>query len=140
MSSIAFKVLRSNQNAPTADFQFQSRDRHGNMSYIDIMSIRNYKSDRLSKEEARKLVVKIAREGRVLITWHASQRFGERGLIMNDVMNVLLSDSMRVSDGEPHLGGYTYRCATRRLVVAVGFTVRGDGLVVITVFKTERKD
>lgn len=59
---------------------------------------------------------------------------------MNDVMNVLLSESMRVSEGEPHPGGYSYRCSTRRMAVAVGFTVRGDGVVVITVFKTERKD
>jgi hypothetical protein len=109
------------------------------MCHVDIMSIKNYKTIKLNKEEARKLIVKVAREGRVLFTSHATQRLGERGLIVNDVMNVLLSKSMRVSDGEPHAGGYTYRCSTRRMAVAVGFTIRGDGVVVITVFKTERK-
>jgi hypothetical protein len=104
------------------------------------MSIKNYKTTKLSKEEARKLIVKVAREGRVLFTFHATQRLGARGLIVNDVINVLLSESMRVSEPEPHVGGYTYRCFTRRMVVAVGFTIRGDGVVVITVFKTERKD
>ena len=104
------------------------------------MSTKNYKTTRLNKEAARKLIVKVASEGRVLFTSHATQRLGERGLIVNDVINVLLSKSMRVSEGEPNLGGYTYRCSTTRMTVAVGFTIRGDGVVVITVFKTERKD
>lgn len=110
------------------------------MCYVDIMSVKNYKTTKLNKEETRKLIAKVAREGRVLFTLHATQRLGERGLTVNDVMNVLLSESMRVSDGEPNASGYTYRCSTRRMAVAVGFTVRGDGVVVITVFKTERKD
>ena len=88
----------------------------------------------------QKLIVKIASEGRVIFSSHAIQRLGERGLIVNDVMNVLLSKSMRLSDGEPQVAGYTYRCATIRMAVVVGFTVRGDGVIVITVFKAERKD
>lgn len=104
------------------------------------MSTKNYKTTKLNKEEARKLIIKTAREGRVLFASHAAKRLGERGLIVNDVMNVLLSESMRVSEGEPHVGGYSYRCSTRRMAVAVGFTIKGDGVVVITVFKTERKD
>ncbi len=36
-------------------------------------------------------------------------------------------------------GGYTYRCHTGKFTVLIGFTVVGDSVVVITVFKTERK-
>ncbi len=103
------------------------------------MSSKNYKTTRLSKEEARKQIAKVAATGRVIFTSHALIRLSERGIIINDVMNVLLSTSMRVSEGEPKGTGYTYRCATARFVVAIGFTVQGDGLVVVTVFRADRK-
>jgi len=46
---------------------------------------------------------------------------------------------MRVAEGELENGTYRYRCTTTKFVVVVGFTVRGDGVIVVTVFKTERK-
>ena len=103
------------------------------------MSTKDYKNKKLNKEEARKLVLKLAAAGKVILTSHASQRLTERGVIFNDVLNVLLSQSMRLSEGEPEKGGYTYRCSTKKFTVVVGFTVRGDGVIVITVFKAERK-
>lgn len=103
------------------------------------MSTKDYKYKKLSKEEARKLVRKLAGSGLVLISNHAQQRLIERRVILNDVLNVLLSESMIVSDGEPAIGGYTYRCSTKKFTVVVSFTVRGDGVIVITVFKAERK-
>lgn len=109
------------------------------MCHVDIMSIKDYKNIRLNREEARKLVVKLAADGRVLISSHASKRLSQRKVIFNDVMNVLLSQSMTIADGEPSLGGYTYRCSTKRFIVVISFTVSGDGLVVVTVMKTERK-
>jgi hypothetical protein len=103
------------------------------------MSNKDYKYKKLSKEEARKLVLRLAESGHILITNHARQRLTERGVILNDVLNVLLSESMKVSNGEPAIGGYTYRCSTKKFTVVVGFTVRGDGVIVITVFKADRK-
>ncbi len=103
------------------------------------MSTKDYKNKKLNKEEARKLVLKLAAAGKVILTGHASRRLTERGVIFNDVLNVLLSQSMRVSEGEPENGGYTYRCSTKKFVVVVGFTIRGDGVIVITVFKADRK-
>jgi hypothetical protein len=103
------------------------------------MSTKEYKYKKLSKEEVRKLVRRLASSGRVLITNHACQRLKERKIILNDILNVLLSESMMVFDGEPSLGGYSYRCSTQKFVVVVGFTIRGDGVIVITVFKAERK-
>lgn len=103
------------------------------------MSSKDYKYKRLNKEEARKLVLKLAASGRVILSSHASQRLIERDIILNDVLNVLLSPSMRASDGESTVGGFTYRCSTTKFIVVVGFTVRGDGVVVVTIFKAERK-
>lgn len=103
------------------------------------MSTKDYKNKKLNKEEARKLVTKLANEGRVILTSHARERLLERHIIFNDVLNVLLSDSMRVAEGELERSGYAYRCSTKKFVVVVGFTVRGDGVIVITVFKAERK-
>jgi hypothetical protein len=100
----------------------------------------DYKNSKLNREQARKLVLKIASTGRVIFTAHATKRLSERLIIFNDVLNVLLSKSMRISDGEKQFGGYTYRCSTKKFVVVVSFTIRGGGIVVITVFKNERKD
>ena len=103
------------------------------------MSNKNYKADRLSKEEARKRILKVASEGRILISGHALKRMLQRNIIQNDIINVLRSASMRVSEAEPHLSGFTYRCQTVKFAVVVGFTVRGDGVIVVTVFKIERQ-
>lgn len=99
----------------------------------------DYKNNRLNKEEARKLIQNLSKSGRLFLTGHARKRLIERRIIFNDVLNVLLSQSMQISEGEPKLGGYTYRCSTKKFVVVVGFTIRGDGLIVVTVFKAERK-
>jgi hypothetical protein len=113
---------------------------HGNIFHVDIMPFIDYKNNKLNREEARKLVLKIASTGRVILTAHATKRLSERRIIFNDVLNVLLSQSMRISEGETQSSGYTYRCSTKKFVVVVSFTIRGDGIVVITVFKTERKE
>lgn len=85
-------------------------------------------------------MLKLAAVGKVILSSHASKRLIERGIIFNDILNVLLSQSMRISEGEPEKGGYTYRCSTKKFFVVVGFTVDGDGIIVITIFKAERKD
>jgi hypothetical protein len=103
------------------------------------MSTKDYKSIKLNKEEVRKLVVKIAKSGRVILSLHARERLLQRNIIFNDVMNVLLAESMRTSEGEFYNGNYNYRCSTKKFIVVIGFTVRGDGLIVVTVFKAERK-
>lgn len=103
------------------------------------MSTKDYKNKKLNKEEARNLVLKLAASGKVILTNNARERLFERTIILNDVLNVLQSESMRVFDGEPEKGGYTYRCSTKKFVVVVGFTVRGDGVIVITVFQADRK-
>ncbi|MFN8790443.1 MAG: DUF4258 domain-containing protein [Bdellovibrionales bacterium] len=71
---------------------------------------------------------------------HARARLRERDLIFNDVVNVLLANSMRISDGELENGCFRYRCQTNRFIVVVGFFSRGDGLIVVTVFRAERKE
>lgn len=103
------------------------------------MSTKSYKTTKLNKEEARKKIVSVAAQGRILLTAHVKFRMSERDIILNDIVNVLLSPSMRVSEGEPRNIGFTYMCSTKKFTVVVGFTVRGDGVVVVTVFHAERK-
>lgn len=108
------------------------------MCYVDIMSIKDYKDKKLNKEQARKLVYKLAVSGKVILSGHARTRLIERNIIFNDVLNVLLSQSMRISEGEIGVGGYTYRCSTSKFVVVIGFAIVGDGVVIVTVFKAKR--
>lgn len=103
------------------------------------MSNFNYKYTKLGLEQARKLITHLASKGRLLITQHAQARLLERNIIINDVINVLLSCSMRVSEPDLQPGGYAYRCSTNKFTVVVGFTIQGDGLVLITVFKVDKK-
>lgn len=103
------------------------------------MSFKDYKNKKLNREEARKQITKVAASGRVILSNHARDRLLDREIVFNDVLNVLLAKSMRVSDGELEKGGYTYRCTTTKFVVVVGFTVSGDGVIVVTVFRAERK-
>lgn len=103
------------------------------------MSHFDYKNKRLAKEEARRLILKLAFEGKIIYSHHARQRLIERNIILNDVINVLGSNSMRLADGEFNKGGYTYKCSTNKFSVVVGITTNGNGLIVITVFKIERE-
>ncbi len=114
--------------------------RHGIKCYVDIMSHFDYKYKRLSKEEARKFVLKLASVGKIVFSMHAKERLLERNITQNDVINVLRSVSMRVADGEIGNVGYTYQCSTRKFAIVIGFAVSGDKLIVVTVFKIERKD
>lgn len=126
-------------NSPKAYEVIYLRKGHSNKHHVDIMPTQDYKNKRLNREEARKLVTKLSSAGRVILTNHARLRLLERHIILNDVINVLLSPSMRITDGEFEKGSYTYRCYTSKFTVVIGFTVIGDSVVVITVFKTERK-
>lgn len=103
------------------------------------MTTNNYKTTKLQKENARKRIVALAANGKVLLSGHARVRMIDRNIIFNDLMNVLLSPSMRVSEGEFENGSYRYRCSTSKFVVVVGFVVRGDGVVVVSVFEAGRK-
>lgn len=104
------------------------------------MSNKDYSSNRVSREEARRLIIEIVKTtGRLIYTDHVLQRMGDRDFSTQDVINVLLSGSMRVSNGEPHPKGWTYRCTTGRYGVVVAFTKKADGLYVITVLKLTKR-
>lgn len=103
------------------------------------MSFFDYKRNRLNKEEARKLIGKLASTGKVILSQHARKRLTDRDIILNDVINVLLSKSMRISEAEFENNTYRYRCQTNRFIVVIGFSVTGENTIIITVWKTERK-
>ncbi len=112
---------------------------HGIKCYVDIMSHFDYKYKKLTNEQARKLVLKLTLEGKLIYSHHARERLIERNIVHNDVINVLGSKSMRITDGEMGISGYTYKCSTNKFSVVVGFVTTGDGLIVVTVFKIARK-
>lgn len=113
------------------------------MSYIDIMSPISYKTVRLNRAEARKLVSKImiVTPFNVDFTGHALERMSQQGMIATDVINVLKSlDSKIHIEGELHKShSYTYRLETRNMVVVVGFYPDGSGLSVVTTWDKRRK-
>lgn len=105
------------------------------------MSNSDYSKKRLSPEEARKLIVQIIKDGGKLIyRHHILERMGQRDFSVEDIINVLLSPSMRVSPGEPHVKGWTYRCSTGRYRVVVAFTQLADGLYLITVMDLTKRN
>lgn len=118
---------------------FGNSEEHGILCHVDIMTTKDYKRKKLHKEEARKLVIRLAAESKVLFSTHAIERMISRNIIQNDVMNVLLSSSMRISEGELEQSSFRYRCQTNRFVVVVSFKTHGDGVIVVTVWSAERK-
>lgn len=96
----------------------------------------DYKTHRLQKEEARKLISKILRHPHyVLFSKHAQEELGKDGLETSDAINVLTSaDSKILRDGEFEKGSYRYRVETKKICVVVTF-VSDIRLIVVTVWR-----
>lgn len=105
------------------------------------MSNHDYKSRKLTPNSARTLIRDIAlRGGTIQFSPHAiSDRMPEREITTQDVMNVLKSESMRVVRVDWEKNGWRYNCATNRFVVVVSFFYKGNGLVVVTVMRADRR-
>lgn len=105
------------------------------------MSTTNYKTKRVSREEARKLIAKILQDYPASTLWsaHCSQRMNERDLTTLDVFNVLNSPHARVmNEGEPNkYGVYGYRMETNRMFVVVSFSSCGTKINVVTAARKE---
>lgn len=109
------------------------------MTYIDIMSSLNYKTTRISRDEARKLIAKILQEYPASVIWtkHGQERLLERGLTNDDIYNILVSPHARILDeGEVNDRGiYSYRLQTNKFLVVVSFSSDGRQLSVVTAFR-----
>lgn len=103
------------------------------------MSKKNFRTDRLAKEEARKLISKVILDGGidyVVFTTHSLKQMPRRKLITLDVLNVLKSaDSKIFEEGELESGSYRYRLQTRTILVVVSFTPKGDKVIVVTAWR-----
>jgi hypothetical protein len=100
------------------------------------MSPSNYKSQRLGRNEARKLITRLVVDEKVRFLQHAFDRMDERNVSLQDAMNVLESpDSFIQGEGELERGSYRYRLCTNRLILAVGFSSDGAEVVVLTVMR-----
>lgn len=99
------------------------------------MSPVDYKSQRMSRNEARKRIAEVLNKwpDRVYFTKHAREELAKDGLTTTDAWNVLKSGSSKITEeGEFRGGGFTYRLATNYLTVVVSFEPDGRGLNVIT--------
>ncbi len=107
--------------------------------YNDVIPKKNYRADRLSKEEARKLVAFIVYkggEGSVMFTDHARKELNNDRLNINDALNTLKSSSSQIySDGEFENESYRYRLKTRKIVIVFSFNPSGEQIIVITCWR-----
>lgn len=102
-----------------------------------MVTVRDYKTIRISKEEARKLIAKLIQDYPDSIYWtkHAMERMDQRELSMTDIYNVLSSPHSRVlSEGEVNAHGvFSYRLETNRMFVVISFSSDATKLQVVTI-------
>jgi len=100
------------------------------------MSPSDYKSQRLNKNEARKLISRLVLAEKIRFVPHAFDRMDERQVSIQDAINVLESpDAFILGEGEQEKGSFRYRLCTNRLLVVVSFSPNGSELVILTVIR-----
>lgn len=92
--------------------------------------------NRLNRNEAMKLVVRIHRDGTTTYVKHAEDEMWNDGLTTNDITNVLTGG--RITE-EPELikGEWRYRVHTQRICVVVEFE-SSDEIVVVTAWRKRK--
>jgi len=106
------------------------------------MSPVNYSSDRLSRNEARKLIrIILAKHPENLwFSKHALDELCNDGLSTVDSFNLLKSPDSRIYDeGEFCKGTYRYRLETTNIVIVVIFSADGKNITVITAWDKRNK-
>lgn len=101
------------------------------------MSSIDYKTKRLDKVAARKLIAEIVTKhaANVHFSRHALDEMDNDDLCTPDIWNVLKSSDSRIIDeGELEKGSYRYRLETAFIMVVIAFTSNGDGLFIVTVW------
>jgi len=106
------------------------------------MSTFDYKTRRLDRNEARKLIIKIMNQHpeKVFFSRHALEELKNDGLTTLDAINILKSPGARIyTEGEFEKGSYRYRLETTNMMVVVAFLELGDGMVIVTAWDKRRK-
>lgn len=106
------------------------------------MSPIDFKSTKLSRNEARKLVSKIMTlySGNIYFSRHAMQELSYDDLSTVDTLNLLKSSDSRIHDeGELINGSFRYRLETSNILLVVAFQEDGKGLTVITAWDKRKR-
>ena len=106
------------------------------------MSTFDYKTKRLDRNEARKLITKIINQHpeKVFFSRHALEELKKNVLTTLDAINVLKSPGARIyTEGEFEKGSYRYRLETTNMMVVVSFLELGDGMIVVTAWDKRKK-
>lgn len=96
-------------------------------------------SRRLNKNEARKKLIELSKQGLIFFTKHALVELKNDDLDRTDAVNVLCSSSSKI-EREPEYknGTWRYSVTTRTICVVITFQEDPTGILVITVFKMTR--
>lgn len=106
------------------------------------MSPSCYKTDKLSRNEARKQIQKIiaAFPNGIIFSGHSLIELKKDNLTTIDAWNVLNSaDSKIYDDGEFSNGSYRYRVETSNIVIVVTFSTDGKGMIIVTAWDKRKK-
>lgn len=98
------------------------------------MSPSDYRSQRMNRQEARKLVGKImsAEQHNVVVSGHARDELLKDNLTTGDAINILTSPDAKIHDeGEMEKGTYRYRLETDKICLVVAFE-SATKLIVVT--------
>lgn len=101
------------------------------------MAPSDYKTQRMSRNEARKLISALmADESCLVLTSHGRKRMEQRNVVMVDIVSVLKSSSMRINDEPEHTdGSWRYKCETNRFKIIVSFGIDGETIYIVTVMR-----
>lgn len=101
------------------------------------MSNNDYRSKRLDKTQARKLIAKIVNQNPsgVRYSKHAFTEMKDDNLTVNDILNVIKSpDAKILEDAELEKGSYRYRLQTEKIMVVIAFD-SPTSFVVVTAWR-----
>lgn len=93
---------------------------------------------KLDRAQARKLAIRIVKEGVVIFCHHARVEMDKDDLYKSDVNNILLSPQARITK-EPEFknGSYRYNIETQRIGVCVAF-VSETKMTVVSAWRINR--
>ena len=101
------------------------------------MSITDYRTQKLDRNQARKLISEIAHRypAHIRFSRHALEEIRKDNLTTADILNVIKSSSAKVlHGGELENGTYRYRLETGSITVVVSFDSQTN-LVVVTAWR-----
>lgn len=101
------------------------------------MSTKDYRTQRLDKNQARKLVAKIVQHYpfNIRFSRHALDEIEKDGLIISDILNVMKSPDAKIrNEAGFEKGSYRYRLETNRITVVISFD-SSTSFVVVTAWR-----